>query len=254
MKRKLIAGILALYVSAALVATAFALVAVQTNSGGPVSLGVGGRLDGPCEMSQLTDEEREEIQQQLQDYRQDLLEQYGINLTEEQRGEIRRAMQEKRQEMEEFRQELFKQYGIDLTDEEREEMHQQMEEYRQELFEQYGIKLPEKGSPEFPGHCGINLTDEERHEIEQQLQAFREQLLEQYGIDLTDEEREEMRQQMEEYRQELFEQYGVSCPAGPQITGDEGNGPRGRMGTWMRGFERDFDFSEFPPTPPDLEI
>ena len=185
MKRKLIAGILALALG---VTTAFAMVAAQTNSSGPVSMGVDGRLDGPCEMSQLTDEEREEIQQQLHEYQQDLLEQYGINLTVEQRGEIRRAMQGQQQEM-----------------------RQQMEEFRKELFAQY-------------------------------------------GIDLTDEEREEIRQQMEEYREELFEGYGVSCPAGPQCAGGEGNGPRGHMGTWIQGFQRDFDFSELPPTPPDLEI
>jgi hypothetical protein len=71
---------------------------------------------------------------------------------------------------------------------------------------------------------------------------------------LTDEEREEIRQQMEEYRQELFEQYGLSCPTGSQFAYEGGNGPRGRMGLGMQGFQRGPDFSEFLPTPPDLDI
>lgn len=74
MKRKLIAGVLAL----ALVATAFAVVSAQTNSGGPAPMAIGGRLGGSCGMSQLTDEEREEIRQQMQEYRQELFDEYGI--------------------------------------------------------------------------------------------------------------------------------------------------------------------------------
>lgn len=215
MKRKLIAGILAL----ALVATVFAVVSAQTNSGGPAPIGIGGRCGGPC-MNQLTDEESAVIQQELRDYRQDLLEQYGITLTDEQREEIRQAMQEQRQEMcqqmQEFRQALLEQYDFPLTDEERQTIREQLQERKQER--------------------------------QQEMQEFRQELLEQYGLNLTDEERAEIRQQMQEFRQELFERYGISCPGCPHGAGEWGNYPGGPMGLRMQRFQRGPGFGEFAPT------
>ncbi|MCK4734153.1 MAG: hypothetical protein KAT65_16995 [Methanophagales archaeon] len=139
MRTKMIAGILVL----ALVATAFTVVSAQTNIGDSAPMGLGRRFGGAWGMSQLTDEEREDIQQQLPEYRQDLLEQYGITLTDEEQEAIREQLQEKRDEMQQEMQELFEQHGIDLTDDEREEIHQQMQAFRQELFEEYDISCPD---------------------------------------------------------------------------------------------------------------
>jgi len=149
MKKKVIAGILAL----ALVATACAVGTAETTSSGPAPLGIGGWFGGPCEMDQLTDEEREAIQQQLQEYEQELLAQHGIVLTDEQMDALEIAMQEQREAMREERerqreeqqhklQALLAQYGIDLTAEERQEIQAQLREYRQELFAEYGISCP----------------------------------------------------------------------------------------------------------------
>jgi hypothetical protein len=55
---------------------------------------------GPCGMDQLTEKERQKIQRQMEEFRQELAEQYGIDLIGEEREEIRPQMQE-------FRQELF---------------------------------------------------------------------------------------------------------------------------------------------------
>jgi Spy/CpxP family protein refolding chaperone len=163
MKKKLIAGILAL----ALVATAFAVVAAQSNSSGP-------RPGGPGEMSQLTDEERDAIQQQLQEYEQELLAQHGITLTDEQMDALQQAMQE---QMRESHQNQFGPYNCTLTDEEREAIKEQMES--------------------------------QRVERQQKMQA----LLAQYGINLTDEEWQGIQAQLQEHRQELLAAYGISCPA-----------------------------------------
>jgi Skp family chaperone for outer membrane proteins len=143
MKTKLIAGLVVL----ALVATAVVAVSARNNLGMQSSMKAQQWSRGPCGMNELTDDEKQEIQEKLQAFRQDLFEDYGIDLTdEEQIDEIRQAMQERRQEMQqqmqEYRQEQFEQYGIDLTDEEREEIRQQMQEYRQELLSEYGVSCP----------------------------------------------------------------------------------------------------------------
>lgn len=195
----MIAGILVL----ALVATAFTVVSAQTNSGDSAQMGQGRRFGGAWGMSQLTHEEREDIQQQLQEYRQGLLEQYGITLTDEEQEAIREQLQGKReeikQEMQEFRQGLFDQYEMPLMGEERQAIREQMQE--------------------------------KRDEMQQEMQ----ELFEQHGIDLTDEERGEIRQQMQAFRQELFEEYGISCPDGPHGAGAWGHGQRGWMGQGNAG-------------------
>lgn len=213
MRTKMIAGILVL----ALVATAFTVVSAQTNSGDSAPMGQGRRFSGAWGMSQLTHEEREDIQQQLQEYRQGLLEQYGITLTDEEQEAIREQLQEKReeikQEMQEFRQGLFDQYEMPLMGEERQAIREQMQE--------------------------------KRDEMQQEMQ----ELFEQHGIDLTDDEREEIRQQMQAFRQELFEEYGISCPGGPHGAGAWGHGQRGWMGRGMQGFRRGSGLGWVTPTP-----
>lgn len=143
------AGILAL----ALVATAFAVVAAQTCSSGPAPRGTGGWLGGPGAMNPLTDEEKQELEDRIQEYEQELLAQHGIVLTDEQMDALEQAMQEQREAMREERerqreeqqhklQALLAEYGIDLTAEERQEIQAQLREYRQELFAEYGITCP----------------------------------------------------------------------------------------------------------------
>ncbi|HDS45957.1 MAG TPA: hypothetical protein ENN68_07715 [Methanomicrobia archaeon] len=226
MKRKLIAGILAL----ALIATAFAMVSAQITNEDTALREKGGWFGGHCGLGQLTDEERQGMHQQMEQFRLQLAEQYGVTLTDEERQEmqnrLREKQQEQRQELQQFQQELAQQYGIALTDEERQELQQKMQQFRLELAEQYGIDLPDEGRPGFPRHCGANLTDEEREAIQQQIQEF---------------------------HQELFEQYGISCPAGPQFAGDGGHGPRGPVGRQMLGFQRGPGFGECPFNSPELE-
>jgi len=125
MKTKLIAGLVVL----ALVATAVGAVSARNNLGMQSSMKAQQWSRGPCGMNLLTDEEKQEIQEKLQAFRQDLFEDYGIDLTEEQIDEIRQAMQEQRQEMQ-----------------------QQMQEYRQELLAEYGVSCP--GGPLGAGEEG----------------------------------------------------------------------------------------------------
>jgi Spy/CpxP family protein refolding chaperone len=128
MKTKLIAGLVVL----ALVATAVGAVSARNNLGMQSPTKAQQWSRGPCGMSQLTDEEKQEIQEKLQAFRQDLFEDYGIDLTEEQIDELRQAMQEQRQEMQ-----------------------QQMQEYRQELLAEYGVSCP--GGPLGVGEEGSGL-------------------------------------------------------------------------------------------------
>jgi hypothetical protein len=126
MKIKLIAGLVVL----ALVATATGAVLARENFGMQPSEGVGSPMmahqwskgPGGC-MNQLTEEQRQEMHQQMQ----------------------------------EFRQQLAEQYGVDLADEERQEMHQQMQEFRQQLFAQYNIICP--SGPQFVDEDGVGICD-----------------------------------------------------------------------------------------------
>jgi DNA-binding transcriptional MerR regulator len=63
----------------------------------------------PCEMDQLTEEQRAELQQQMQDFRQELHELYGDNLTKE----GREAMD---QELQTFWEQLCERYDISCPD------------------------------------------------------------------------------------------------------------------------------------------
>lgn len=76
MKRKLIAGILAL----ALVATAVGVVSARNNYGAQATTTAGDeRPFGQCWMNQLTEEQRQELHQQMQEFRQELRAQYNIS-------------------------------------------------------------------------------------------------------------------------------------------------------------------------------
>jgi Spy/CpxP family protein refolding chaperone len=209
MKKKLIAGILAM----ALVATAFAVGAAQTNSNGPAPRGTGGSCSGPCNMSQLTDEQKQAIEDQLQEYEQELLKDYGIVLTDEQMDALQQAIQE------------------------------QMQESRQNQFG--GPQQNQFG----PHNC--TMTDEELEEMKAQRESEREarqqkmqELLEQYGINLTNEEWQELQEQLREYRQELLGEYGISCPCEPLGAGAENLGQNSGMGQGMQGFRRGPGFGE----------
>ena len=81
------------------------------------------------------------------------------------------------------------------------------------------------------------LNEEQRQEVRQKIQEFRQG----------------QRQEAQEFMQQICDQYNITCPVGPLFAGEEGNGTRGRMGSWMQGFPRGLDFGKFPSTPPDLE-
>ena len=157
MKTKLIAGLVVL----ALVATAIGLVVARNNFGMQSPAGALQWSKGPDCMSHLTEEQRQAMHQQMQTFRQQLAEQYGIDLTDEERQAMQEQLQEKQQElhqeMQEFRQQLAEQYGIDLTDEERQAMQEQMHEFRQELFAQYNITCP--SGPQFVDGDGNGVCD-----------------------------------------------------------------------------------------------
>jgi hypothetical protein len=221
MKKKLIAGILAL----ALVATAFAVGTAQTNSSGPAPMGTGGSCRDSCNMSQLTDEQKQAIEDQLQDYEQNLLAEYGIILTDEQMDALQQAIQEQMQESRQNRfgdpqQNQFGPHNCTMTDEEREAMKEQIESQREE-----------------------------------QQQKMKE-LLAEYGINLTDEEWHELQEQLHEYRQQLLAEYGITCPGEPGA-GAEDHGQNGEQAQGMQGFRRGPGFggrpTELPPEPPELE-
>jgi hypothetical protein len=106
MKTKLIVGLVVL----SLVATTTGVVLARDNSGMQPPEGMQPPMmaqpEGQCdEMDLLTEEEREDIQQQMEEFRQELREQYGDNTTEEEREEMA-------QEMQNFWEQLCDQYNI----------------------------------------------------------------------------------------------------------------------------------------------
>jgi hypothetical protein len=112
MRPKIIAGLLVL----ALVATAIGVVLAQDRLGQPpegIGAPEGNRSpiiaprwsDEECEMDQLTEEEREEVKQQMQEFWQELRDQHSDNLTEEER----KAMD---QELQNFWAQICDQYNI----------------------------------------------------------------------------------------------------------------------------------------------
>jgi len=163
MKTKLIAGLVVL----ALVATATGAVLARDNFGMQTPEGVESPMiahqwsKGPGCMNQLTEEQRKEVHQQMQELRQQLAEQYGVDLTEEERQGMQEQLQEKQQEMhqemQEFRRQLAEQYGVDLTEEERQGMQEQMQGFRQQLFAQYNITCP--SGPQFVDEDGDGICD-----------------------------------------------------------------------------------------------
>jgi len=66
MKTKLIAGILVL----ALVATAVGVVSARNNFSGTAQTASGEQSFGQCWMNQLTEEQRQEMRQQMQEFKQ----------------------------------------------------------------------------------------------------------------------------------------------------------------------------------------
>ncbi|MDI6886020.1 MAG: hypothetical protein QMD22_06705 [archaeon] len=116
----MIAGLVVL----ALVATAVGVISARNNLGVQPPMLAHQWSQGPCGMNQLTEEERQEVLQQMQEFKQQICDQYNItcpsgpmsHLTEEERQEVRQKIQEfrqgQRQEAQEFKQQICDQYNI----------------------------------------------------------------------------------------------------------------------------------------------
>jgi uncharacterized membrane protein len=70
----MIAGILVV----ALVVTAVGVVSARNNHGGPAQTAAVEQSFGQCGMNQLTEEQRQEVRQQMQEFRQQLCARYNI--------------------------------------------------------------------------------------------------------------------------------------------------------------------------------
>ena len=120
MKTKVVTGILVL----AVVAAAIGVVAARNNFGMQPPAMDHQWSSGSRWMNQLTEEQRQEVIQQMQEFKQQTCDQYNItcpsgpmsHLTEEERQEVRQKIQEfrqgQRQEVQEFMQQIGDQYNI----------------------------------------------------------------------------------------------------------------------------------------------
>jgi len=132
MRTKLIVGILVL----TLVASSIGVIAARNNFGmQPPAFNKPGGFGW---MDQLTEEERDDLWQQMQDFRQHICDQYNLtcpsgplgNLTEEERAEVRQKMRD------------FKQKQRNETQEFRQKQKEDAEAFRQQISDQYNITLP----------------------------------------------------------------------------------------------------------------
>ena len=137
MRTKLIAGILVL----ALVATSFGVITAKN----PFSMQAPAfnKSGGSGWMDQLTEEQQDDLWQQMKDFKQQICVQYNLtcpsdplnNLTEEEKAEVRQKMGE------------FKQKQYNETLEFKQKQKDDAEAFRQQICDQYNITLP--SAPQF---------------------------------------------------------------------------------------------------------
>jgi uncharacterized membrane protein len=147
MRTKLIVGVLIL----ALVATSIGVIAARNNFGmQPPAFNKSG---GSEWMNQLTEEQRDDVWQQMQDFMGQICDQYNLtcpsdplsNLTKEERAEVRQKMREFRQEQRNETQEF------------RQKQKDDAEAFRQQICDQYNITLP--SGPQFLDEGGNATRD-----------------------------------------------------------------------------------------------
>ena len=158
-------------------------------------------------MSQLTEEQRDDVGQQMLDFQQQICDQYNLsrpggqlsNLTDEGRADIRQQMR------------MFQQGQRNDT-----------RDFRQQICDQYNLSCPE-------GPLS-NLTDDERADIRQQIQEFR-----QGQKNATQVFHQAQKQEAEDFWQQISDQYNITDSSGRKFMYGDGHGFRGNKGSQKQG-------------------
>jgi len=165
------------------------------------------RFGGAGWMSQLTEEQRDDVRQQMHEFQQQICDQYNLslpsgplsNLTDEERADVRQQMR------------MFQRAQRNDT-----------KEFRQQICDQHNLSCPE-------GPLS-NLTDEERTEVQQQIQEFR-----QGQRNATQVFHEAQKQEAEDFWQRISDQYNITDSIGPKFMYGDGHGFRGNKGSHKQG-------------------
>ena len=134
MRREIIGSILVL----ALVASAIGVVSAQKPFGTQASTMVHQWFGGPAWMSQLTEEQMDDVRQQMQNFQQQICDQYNLscpdgplsNLTDDERADVRQQIRE------------FRQGQRNDSYEFQQAQKQDAEEFQQQICDQYNITCP----------------------------------------------------------------------------------------------------------------
>ena len=208
MRREIIGIILVL----ALIAGSIGVISAQKPFG-MQALAMGHQWFGSAGwMSQLTEEQRDDVRQQMHDFQQQICDQYNLsspggqlsNLTEDERADMRQQMR------------MFRQGQRNDT-----------RDFRQQICDHYNLSCP--GGPL------SNLTDEERAGVQQQIHEFR-----QGQRNATREFQETQKQEAEVFWQQISDQYNITDSIGPKFMYGDGHGFRGNKGSHKQGHRPGF--------------
>ena len=204
MKREIIGIILVL----AVIAGSIGVISAQKHFGMQAPAMGHQRFGGAGWMSQLTEEQMDDVRLQMQDFQQQICDQYNLslpsgplsNLTEDERADVRQQMR------------MFQQGQRNDT-----------RDFRQQICDQHNLSCP--GGPL------SNLTDEERAEVQQQIQEFR------HGQrNATQVFHQAQKQEAEVFWQRISDQYNITGPSGPKFMYGDGHGFLGNKGSHKQGY------------------
>jgi len=204
MRREIIGIILVM----AVIAGSIGVISAQKHFGMQAPAEGHQRFGGAGWMSQLTEEQRDDVRQQMHDFQQQICDQYNLsqprgqlsNLTEDERADMRQQMR------------MFQRDQRNAT-----------RDFQQQICDQYNLSCPS-------GPLS-NLTDEERTEVQQQIQEFR-----QGQRNATQVFHQAQKQEAEDFWQQICDQYNITGPSGPKFMYGDGHGFRDNKGSHKQGY------------------
>ncbi|NAS88425.1 hypothetical protein C4E24_01605 [ANME-1 cluster archaeon AG-394-G21] len=203
MRREIIGSILVL----AVIACSIGVISAQKPFGMQAPAEGHQRFGGAGWMNQLTEEQRDDVRQQMHEFQQQICDQYNLslpsgplsNLTDEERADVRQQMR------------MFQRGQRNDT-----------KEFRQQICDQHNLSC-------LDGPLS-NLTDEERTEVQQQIHEFR-----QGQRNATQVFHQAQKQEAEEFWQQISDQYNITDSIGPRFMYGDGHGFRGNKGSHKQG-------------------
>ncbi len=203
MRREIIGSILVL----AVIAGSIGVISAQKHFGMQAPAMGHQRFGGAGWMSQLTEEQRDDVRQQMHEFQQQICDKYNLslpsgplsNLTDEERADVRQQMR------------MFQRGQKNDT-----------RDFRQQICDQHNLSCP--GGPL------SNLTDEERADVQQQIHEFR-----QGQRNATQVFHQAQKQEVEVFWQQICDQYNITDSIGPRFMYGDGHGFRGNKGSHKQG-------------------